>query len=472
MNEKLSGVNMQAPLETLPQNGGVPIRLFLTPDLMPDFATMAQLENLSNVPGLAHYVAGLPDLHRKSRNVSPTGTVVVTRNALVPRAVDTGINCGMRMIRTDIDARDLPVSALDTLFGILMKTVPGHEHDHDVLSRGDVEEIFVHGGQWSQKMFGLSDAELHCIEDRATMPTNTKDPEAILGSLPEKVMKKAGRRFCTIGGGNHFLELQEIVEVLDHSMAEKLELSMGKVVFMLHTCGRGVAGKMMRAYLPELEQKYGGQRSMNESPIWSLPADSEDGLKFSRAIAAVSNFGFANRMAITERVREAVRRVLNDSSLSLPLLYDCSHVSIKSEQWNGEQLWVHRHGASRALPPSQFRDHPVFSITGQPVPIPGSMGHDSFIGVASENAVGAFYSVNHGAGRVMDKPEASAHFTGIQIEREMHAKKIRLYRNGSDNIAEQAPSSFKDVAQVIKAMSAMTLAKPVVRLRPVAVLKG
>lgn len=195
-------------------------------------------------------------------------------------------------------------------------------------------------------------------------------------------------------------------------------------------------------------------------------------MKFARAISAASNFGFANRIAITERLRAAVRKTLRDESLPLPLLYDCAHVSIKLESWNGEKLWVHRHGGSRALPPSQMREHPVFSQTGQPVPVPGSMGHASYIGVAGEKTVDTFYSINHGAGRVLDKPEAVAQFTAAQVEKEMRDKNIRLYRYGADNIAEQAPSSFKDITRVIKAMAALSLARPVVRLRPVAVLKG
>src|SRR4029453_12116082 len=158
------GATMLSPIEVMPQNGGVPIRLFLTPDLLPDAATLAQLESLANVPGLDHHVAGLPDIHRKSRNPTPTGTVVVAKNALVPYAVDAGINCGMRMLRTNIDVRDVSASALDELFGSLMRTVPGGQHDQPILSEEDAAEILVHGGTWSQKTFGLSDAELHCIE--------------------------------------------------------------------------------------------------------------------------------------------------------------------------------------------------------------------------------------------------------------------------------------------------------------------
>jgi tRNA-splicing ligase RtcB len=461
---------MHAPLETTPRNGGLPIKFFLTPDRMPDGATIAQLEELANSPGLKHYVAVLPDIHRKSRNVSPTGAVVAATNAIVPRAVDTGICCGMRMIRTDIEARALSAAALDELFGELRRTIPVLAHEQDAISKEEVADILVQGGRWSQKKFGLSDEEMNCIEDRGTMPTDTNDPEMVLASMPAKPLKKGRRCLGTLGDGNHFLELQEIAEVIDRDFAKLLALQTGKAVFMLHTGSRSVGSKTMKEYLENLEEKFFS--TPNHSPIWSLPADSEEGLKLARAISAASNFGFANRIAITEKLRAAVRKTLRDESLQMPLLYDCAHVSIKLESWHGEKLWVHRHGGSRALPPSRMREHPIFSKTGQPVPIPGSMGHASYIGVADEKAVETFYSVNHGAGRALDKPEALAQFTNAQVENEMREKNIRLYRYGSDNIAEQAPSSFKDISRVINAMSALSLARPVVRLRPVAVLKG
>jgi len=461
---------MLIPIETTPRNGGLPIKFFLTPDMMPDAATISQLEELANSAGLAHHVAVLPDIHRKSRNLSPTGTVVAAKNAIIPRAVDTGICCGMRMIRTDIEVCDLTAATLDTLFGELMATIPVLEHEHDAISKEEVSDILVHGGEWSQKKFGLDDEEMNCIEDRGTMPADTDDPEMILASMPDKPIKKGRRCFGTLGDGNHFLELQEIVEVIDRDVAKFLHLEKGKAIFMLHTGSRSVGSKTMKDYLEKLEEKVFS--TDNQSPIWSLPADSEEGIKFSRAISAASNFGFANRIAITEKLRAAVRKTLGDESMQMPLLYDCAHVSIKLESWNGEKLWVHRHGGSRALPASRMTEHPVFSKTGQPVPIPGSMGHASYIGVAEEKTVDTFYSVNHGAGRVLDKPEALAHFTAAQVEKEMREKNIRLYRYGCDNLAEQAPNSFKDISAVVAAMSALSLARPVARLRPVAVLKG
>jgi tRNA-splicing ligase RtcB len=460
---------MRLPIEIKPLNGGVPLRFFLTPEMMPDKQTVAQLEDLAQTQGLKHYVAVLPDIHRKHRNLSPTGTVIAAKDVIVPPAVDTGINCGMSMIRTDVDVSELTTPVLDSLFDELMRTIPVLQHDHDIISPENVADILAYGGKWSQIRFGLSDQELDCIEDRATMPTDTTDVEAILASMPAKAIKKGPRCFGTLGDGNHFLELQEIVDVFDRTIAKALGLFQGQAFIMLHTGSRSLGSKMMKAYLKELQD--GFRAGQNGLPIWSMPADSEEGIRYARAVSAASNFGFANRIAIREKLRTAMRTVLHDQSLQMPLLYDCAHVSIKPENCNGERLWVHRHGASRALPPSQFSDHPLFSKTGQPVPIPGSMGHHSFVGVANEIALDTYCSVNHGAGRVLDKPEAAARFTGRQVESELRLKNIRLYRYGSGDIAEQAPSSFKDISQVIEAMYSLSLARPVVRLRPVAVLK-
>ena len=183
----------------------------------------------------------------------------------------------------------------------------------------------MHGGSWCQKTFGLSDAELHCIEDRATAPTDTQDAEAILASVPRKAINKGRRRFCTIGGGNHFLELQEIVDVLDQETADRLDLRAGKAVFMLHTCSRGVASNVMRAYVAGLAEKFLPQHSATpESPLWSVPADTE-GVQFARAIAAAANFGFANRIVVTEKLRTAVPGAARYVAVAALRLCPCQH---------------------------------------------------------------------------------------------------------------------------------------------------
>lgn len=456
-------------VETIRSEGARDVRLFLSPSLPPDAETRKQLTRLARTPGLAHYVVALPDLHRKSRNVTPTGTVVVTRDVIVPRAVDTGIGCGMRILPTDLDAAALDHRALDALFLELRRLVPVKEHTRPIVSAEDVGAILVWGGQWSNETFDQSESELDKIEDRASARLDV-DPEAMLAAIPSKAIEKGRKRFATLGAGNHFFELQEIVEILDAEVADDLDLVRGTAVFMLHTDSRSVVKKILAGMIEALEAQVPGSDQIGLG-FPTIPVDSEAGRSLRRVVAASTNFGFANRIALTVQLRRALRQVFGDESANLRLLYDCAHVSIKPERWNGEKLWIHRHGASHALPRAQST-HPIFSETGQPVPIPGSMGHDSFIGVADDTSRETFFSVNHGAGRTIDKPEARAQFSQSEIEGELRSKGIRLYRYGVDNIAEQAPGSFKDIDEVVSTMAAHGLARPVARLRPIAVLKG
>jgi tRNA-splicing ligase RtcB len=319
------------------------------------------------------------------------------------------------------------------------------------------------------------------------------DPDAagaLLAAVPEEARRKAPRCFATLGAGNHFLELQRIVEIVDRPLAEALGLETGQAFFMIHTGSRAVGNKTMKAILAEseaiqnesgaiqtdrgaIETKSGAiDASGGASALATIHAGSDAGRRAALAIQAAASFGFANRTALHHRLREAARAALGRPALELPLLYDCAHVSIKREEWNGESLWVHRHGASRALPAARLASHSAFARTGQPVPVPGSMGDDSYVCVALDGASAAFHSVNHGCGRRLDKPEAAARFTATQIEDEWRGKRIRLYRYGRGDIAEQAPGAFKSAREVVAAMQAMDLARPVARLRPVAVLKG
>jgi len=465
---------MNTPIELNKTKGILPVKFFLSEDMMPANGTISQLERLANSNGVINHVAVLPDVHSKGRNICPTGVSIATKGTIIPRAIDTGINCGMRMIKTDIDASELTPENIDLLFARLKEKVPVYLHSRDTISNEDVFEILLNGGRWSQKKYGLSDEEMDCIEDRGTLPTDAETLEEILEAIPEKSIKKGRRSLGTLGDGNHFLELQEIEEVLHPEFADLLGLHKGKVMFMMHTGSRGVGSKMMKGFLKMHEADFAAQaeKEGRTNQIWHLDLNSAIGKSYMRALSAVSNFGFANRIAITEKLRETMQEIFAEKRVEMPLLYDCSHVSIKHEKVDGENVLVHRHGASRALPPSLMADHNIFSQTGQPLPIPGSMGARSYIGVADEGALASFCSVNHGAGRVMDKPEAAEKFSEGQVEKELQDKNIRLYRYNSDNLAEQAPNSFKDISKVIKAMKELSLAQPVVKVKPIAVLKG
>ena len=457
------------PIDISTNHGAVPIRCFTSEKLLPDQRATDQLMRLAAVRGLANYVAVLPDVHFKSRNPTPTGTVVVTRDVIVPRAIDAGINCGMSMLATPLEARDLTAAVLDELFHRLIEAIPLKEHRAPVLAPCELEQVLAHGAEKLCGPLELGPEELTRVENGGrTMPELS--PDDVLCAVPQNAIRKGACSVGTIGAGNHFLELQAVTEILDDRVARLLGLAQGRVIFMLHSDSRRLGKKIMRPLWERLE--HASREGTLSHELWTLPTDSEFGRRYLCGVAAATHAGFANRAAVTEILRRTLRKVLGDDSLALRLIYDCGHETIQRESQNGDSFWVHRHGASRAFPASCFTADPVLGETGQPVPIPGSMGADSFIAVARPGAAQTFYSVAHGAGRLIDKQHAAARFEEAQIEADVRASGVRLYRYGSDNIAGQAPASFKDAAAVVAAMSAFDLIQPVARLRPIAVLKG
>jgi tRNA-splicing ligase RtcB len=462
-----------AAREIVPQGGGLPIRCFTEGELLPDEGARSQLEELARVPGLDRYVAVLPDVHRKARNPSPTGTVVVSRDVLVPRAVDEGVNCGMRMISTGVPAREFTPERLDELFGRLRRTMPVKYHAEPVVDPETLASVLTHGLEKLIDPLDLPSDELTRTENGGRVLRHL-EPEAIRERLtPErlaKAIRKGGGTLGTIGAGNHFLELQEIAEVLDPDAADRLGLEAGGAVFMLHTDARRLGKKLLEPVFEEAQRAARAQGHPGE--LWTVPADSELGERCLAALAATCHAGFANRAAVTQLVRRSLRAVLGDPSLALPLVYDCGHETILRERHDGEWLWVHRHGASRAVPPARLDHDPLLDALGQPLPLPGAMGTDSYLAVARPGTAGTFHSVAHGAGRVLDKGEAAATYAEEQVEDEMRSRGVRLYRYGADAIGGQAPASFKNVHRVIEVMAALDMIRPVLRLRPIAVLKG
>lgn len=449
------------------------IAYFLTPELMPDAQTREQLALLAATPGVEGPVAVLPDVHWKAKNLAPTGTAVISRKAILPNAVDTGISCGMRIVTTPIPAASFDEAMLDGIFHRLMERIPCHQHPSPVVGEEALEGIFLKGARWLAEQMDLPVSDLPAMENGGCFPVSNEGLKEMARWVSPKALNKGLRCLGTLGDGNHFLEFQVIDEIFHQEAARRFGLQKGQLVIMLHTGSRSVGSKIMKTFLslfrntvdPDLLHDTRG-------PFLSLNAEHPIASQFVQAVNLAANFALANRSWITQQVRAVLREAVGDDSLQLPLLVDCNHVSIKQEQINGELVWVHRHGASYAPPPSVLQGHPYFSGIGQPLPVPGSMGHSSYIVVSGEGTRNSYHSVNHGAGRVLDKPLASRRFSEREVTRQLARQKIRLYRYGTDNIAEQAPDSFKDITAVLAAMQTHQLAAPVARLRPIAVLKG
>jgi tRNA-splicing ligase RtcB len=452
-------------IELSARGGTVPIRCFGGKRFLPDDAARLQLDEVAALEGVED-IAVLPDVHHKIGNPSPSGTVVVTSGVILPRAVDDGMNCGMRSMATDLSARDLTPEVIDRLFGRLLETVPPRIHATPLVNAADCEEMLVHGLEMLVDPLDLPPDEVARTENGGRIDLGI-EPEAVRAALPKKRIQKYCGSIGTLGTGNHFLELQEVVEICDPEAARLLDLKEGQVMFMMHTASAKLGKCVLAQVHAEAEQMF---RAPGASELFSIPVDSEIGQRYLACMTGTLHAGFANRAAITALVRRALRDVLGHGS-GLRLVGDCGHETIQPELHGGRKVWVHRHGASHALPPGKVAD-PELRELGLPVPVAGCLGMDSYVCLGRPGNESTFHALPHGAGRVLGKEASAERFDPTEVQAEIENRGVRLYRYGSDNIAGQAPWGFKNVAHVVDAMVAMDLGRPVVRVRPLAALKG
>lgn len=458
---------LERPVDLGENHGTAPVRCFTGEALMPEPDAERQLRRVAAMREVTRHVAVLPDVHFKARNPTPSGTVVVTRDALLPRAIDGGTNCGIRVVACSVERAALDDRALDTLFARIQSRIPLREHETPLLDPATVEDVLVHGVHGRIERLGIGADEGDRCENGGRLMADVT-PDEIRAAIPEKAIKKAASSLGTVGPGNHFLELQEVVEVLDESAARAFGFAQGRTCLMIHCDARRIGNKIMKPIRQELEAKY---RPEGSDELWTIPADSPDGRRYRAALAAASHAAWVNRALVTAIVRRALVEQFGEGA-TLQLVYDCGHETIQRETHYGEALWVHRHGASHARPATEFPADSTLGAYGQPVPIAGSMGTDSYVACARPGVAHTFHSVAHGAGRMVSKEASAQRYTTDDVEADMARRGVRLYRYGRDEIGGQAPASFKDAALVIRAMVAHALIQPVVRVRPIAVQKG
>jgi tRNA-splicing ligase RtcB len=192
---------------------------------------------------------------------------------------------------------------------------------------------------------------------------------------------------------------------------------------------------------------------------------------------AAGNFAFANRSALTQRLRQNLEAIIGTRDAEVRVIYDVCHNIAKVEQHvihgSSCNCCVHRKGATRAL----GGDHPElasrFSGVGQPVLIPGDMGTASWVLAGPKKGSNrAFTSSCHGAGRQLSRSAARKLISSEELQQTLKARGIHVHARTPNVLAEEAPEAYKDVDEVIRLTSAAGLARPVARMRPLAVIKG
>lgn len=305
------------------------------------------------------------------------------------------------------------------------------------------------------------------------------------GADPGRVSNRAKERgysqVGSLGAGNHFLEVQEVVEIYDQSVAEAFGIKeVGQITILIHTGSRGLGHQVCSDYIEVMQkavQKYG--ISLPDRQLACAPVKSDEGQAYLQAMRAATNFAWANRQLITHWVREAVTSVfkLSERELGLQVVYDVAHnvAKIEDHEVDGKRmtLCVHRKGATRAFPAGHPELPERYRKVGQPVLIPGDMGRCSYVLVGTDLAMKeTFGSTCHGAGRVKSRSEAKREIKPQELVAELQKRGILVQAASRETLVEEAPDAYKDVTQVVEAVAGAGISRKVAKMKPLGVIKG
>lgn len=438
-------------------------------------------------------VAVTPDFH-KARGI-PVGTVLATQGFVVPQAIGNDINCGMRLHLTSLHA-DQVTGKLDEL-----ETACRHiyfEGGRNIpMSRAQREALFRNGltglldatprnqteGLWS--LFQEQDigGELDRVEQRGSLKAERVfGLDDFLG--PDDRLSRDSQT-GSVGGGNHFVEIQRIEKILDRGVAHAWGLKPGLVTVMVHTgsvsighlCGGYYRDVVREIYPPRLKHPHNG--------IFVLPqggAHREKASLFWDALHNAANFAFANRLFLALMALASLRKVTGETAFSL--LYDAPHNLVWRERQGGEEVILHRKGACPARGFDAMAGTP-FAYQGEPVLVPGSMGASSYI-LVGQGHPGSLSSASHGAGRTLSRGAAIkghedefreflASFrvvTPVDLRRPDVRARQDIVSKKLEEIKQEAPYAYKGIGPVVQTLTDAGIARPVAELRPLLTIKG
>lgn len=410
----------------------------------------------------------------------PIGAVLGMQAAIMPPAVGYDINCGMRLLHTPFSKGDIDT---DKIAIDIARDIPlGEGRENLPLDRTGIETVINKGvpgipalaqrsGHRAWEAFDPDEFadDLRRIEENGRLPS---DP----GAVPKPAIQKGSGQLGTLGGGNHFIEIQYVQEVFDPDLAKTFGLFKNQIVVMIHSGSRRFGYEIADRYMNVAAQS--PENTGRKKMLSYLSTETRAGKDYIHAMAAAANFAFTNRHIMALLVRRCFNRMFGPTPL--PLVYDVTHNMAKLETHAGRPLWVHRKGATRAFGPQRMAET-VFANTGQPIITPGSMGTASFLLVGTGNSEESLSSVNHGAGRVMSRTAAlgkvrrgriitPAKISDDQFKRSMQG--IKLITGNKRRIKEEAPGAYKDIEEVVRIVVECGWAKAVARMVPLAVLKG
>lgn len=443
--------------------------------------TIDQAVNVAHLPGVKKHMIVLPDGHEGYG--FPIGGVAATEfetGVISPGGVGYDINCGVRLIRTNLTERQVRPK-LRELVREIYHTVPSGLGNVGALNltTQQLDNVLSEGVRWAlNNGYGVQEDIEHC-EENGTMKHS--DPSKVSGEAKKRGSKSLG----TLGSGNHFLEIETVNQVHDSEAAKAFGIeTRDQVCVLMHTGSRGLGHQVCSDYLKIIDVAAPSFKiELPDRELACAPAGSREAENYRLAMGSALNYAWTNRQIITHRVRKAFERIMqmSESDLGMRLVYDVAHNICKVEEHNvdpqnpkkKEKVFVHRKGATRAFPKGSDAIPIAYRSIGQPVLIPGSMGTASWVLLGREKSMEAsFGSTAHGAGRMMSRGAAIRNYPYEQVKQDLESRNILLEAASKKGVVEEAPGAYKDVDSVVEVSDRVGIGTKVVRLTPMGVVKG
>jgi tRNA-splicing ligase RtcB len=421
---------------------GGEVRIFMTQRLLEELedAVGRQIQNARRFPGVVDVVV-TPDAH--SGYGVPVGCVMATTGTLAMGPVGYDIGCGMCILRSEVGRdRATPDRVKRFSHTVMSRVGLGAGSRGQSFSSERFQEVVRGGALALGARRGKAERDRIPVDDDWDIPKRSR-------------AWRGQQQLGSLGGGNHFIELQHDGE---------------RLWVMFHTGSRGFGHGLAEYYFRLAQDEL--RLSRGEMDLGYFRPESRHWQDYRNAVAAGGNFAIVNRLIIGREVAGAFAEVFGEEP---ELIYEISH-NLAQEEHHPDlfdrPVWIHRKGATRALPAG----HPMLAgtpweKTGHPVLIPGSMGDTSFVLRPLPGAARSLYSVNHGCGRRKSRTAARREISQAEADRKMRELGVLVNAGGRVPI-DESPDCYKPAEEVIRAVTEAGLAEVDVRLTPIASIKG
>jgi tRNA-splicing ligase RtcB len=439
--------------------------------------TLVQALDITQLPGIQKYGITLPDGHQGYG--FPIGGVAAfdsEEGIITPGGVGYDINCGVRLMRTDLTYKEVKPKAQELIDRIFRLVPCGVGVGGRIrVSTSQLDRAVSEGVDWAiSEGYGWDGDSEHMEEGGCMREANTD-------KVSNRAKKRGSSQLGTLGAGNHFLEIARVREVFDEGVAKTFGITeQDQIVCWIHTGSRGYGHQIATDYIRIMDRavrKYGIRIPSRE--LACAPLKSREAEDYYEAMSCAVNWAFLNRHVIMHHVRTAFEETFKRSAedMGMKLVYGMTHNTAKREthviDGRRRDVVVHRKGASRAFGPGRADLPDDYKSTGQPVLLVGTMGTASYLLVGTDKGEEmSFASTAHGAGRVMSRTGARRRFQAREIVQQLKRKGIVVKAASGRILEEESPESYKDVHRVADVSHYLGLGRKVMVSVPVAVAKG